>query len=203
LIYKSCAIIAGAPDGILGDTADSYVICADSGCEHAKRLGARCDLYVGDGDSASIPKDTETSVFPAEKDDSDLALAVDAALAKGFTLIDIYFATGGRFDHYLANVCLLERIYDAGAKGRIIDRNNIIMFIAAGTTEVEDEGFVYISLLPLDEKLEGVTYSGLKYSLDNADISRKNPIAISNVFTAPSAKITIRRGRGLLVLSRD
>ncbi len=46
----------------------------------------------------------------AEKADTDLALAVDKAVALGFDSITIYGATGGRLDHFFwGNSVIIEK----------------------------------------------------------------------------------------------
>ena len=62
---------------------------------------------VGDFDSVSkeerqlLTEQLQIKPVQAEKADTDLALAVDKAVALGFDSITIYGATGGRLDHFL------------------------------------------------------------------------------------------------------
>ena len=64
---------------------------------------------MGDFDSVNdeereILKTLNIHPVKAEKDDTDLALGVEQAIQKGYTEIDIYGATGGRWiilwEHY-------------------------------------------------------------------------------------------------------
>ncbi len=61
---------------------------------------------VGDFDSVSkeerqlLTEQLQIKPVQAEKADTDLALAVDKAVALGFDSITIYGATGGRLDHF-------------------------------------------------------------------------------------------------------
>src|SRR5262249_52023534 len=68
--------------------ADAYVIAADSGLDHANRLGIAVHQVIGDFDSVSADAlHTAESAgvridrHPAAKDATDLELALDAARA--------------------------------------------------------------------------------------------------------------------------
>src|SRR4051812_18868525 len=111
------------------DEGVDLVIAADGGARHAAGLGVTLDLWVGDGDSlgdegiaelaaAHVPIERST----AEKDRTDLELAVDAALARGAGGLVIVGALGGeRVDHALANVALLARADLAGRPVVLLD----------------------------------------------------------------------------------
>lgn len=65
-----------------------FIIAADSGIDNAQRLGSTVDLLVGDLDSASSrAKESAQAVesHPVDKDETDLELALTAALAAGAT----------------------------------------------------------------------------------------------------------------------
>ena len=70
------------------------VVAADSGVGHALALGLTVDLVIGDLDSA-VPDDVARAAaagarvhrFPADKDATDLELALDAARTFGATSV--------------------------------------------------------------------------------------------------------------------
>ena len=82
---------------------------ADKGYEYAKKAGAKPDLIVGDFDSYSgnLPDDCEVIKLNSHKDDTDLLHCIEVALSRGYDDFVILAATGGRFDHTLANVLFL------------------------------------------------------------------------------------------------
>src|SRR6476620_11925580 len=94
--------------------AAPLVIAADSGVGHALALGLHVDLVIGDLDSAD-PADVERAVaagarvdrHAADKDATDLELALDAARALGATEVTVLGVGGGRLDHLLANLLLV------------------------------------------------------------------------------------------------
>lgn len=205
---KSCIIIGAAPCktiSFLGDELikKAYIIAADGGYKTAKRLGISVDAFVGDLDSNNISPDcSDVMVLPREKDFSDVHTAVIKALREGCNDFYLVGCSGGRADHYIANIYLLEMMHKNNVSAVLIDECNEIRYIENENTAVKTSK-KYISLLPLDEKLEGVTLSGLKYPLDNAMLYRDTPIGISNELISNEATVSIKKGKALLIFSED
>lgn len=95
-------------------SAATLVVCADGGVRAGLRAGRPIDLVVGDLDSATAADlDAALAVgarierFPTAKDESDLELAMAAAVAAGADRITVHLAAGGRLDHQLANLLVL------------------------------------------------------------------------------------------------
>ena len=114
---NTCLIIGAAPCEDLSyikhlhNRAD-YVICADGGIDRAKQVGITADFWIGDGDSREESLDVgEVVSLPREKDETDLFCAVLHALERGAKAIYIAAATGGRGDHFLANLSILDSPY--------------------------------------------------------------------------------------------
>jgi thiamine pyrophosphokinase len=96
---------------------DDYIICADGGTRHALALGLQPDLIVGDMDSAEPAQLQELrkanvtiESFSHDKDQTDLELAINRALALKPKKIVIVGGLGGRLDQTLANITLLTMI---------------------------------------------------------------------------------------------
>jgi len=92
----------------------AIVIAADSGLDHAYRLGHRVDVVVGDFDSvdpaalsAAERAGATIERHPPAKDATDLELALVAAQAAGVERVVVVGGAGGRLDHFLANALLL------------------------------------------------------------------------------------------------
>src|SRR4051794_26949555 len=86
-------VFAGGARPAAADLADlpteAFVIAADSGADHARELGWRIDLAVGDFDSVDPmtmidlrAAHAEIEAHPAAKDQSDLELALDRAVER-------------------------------------------------------------------------------------------------------------------------
>lgn len=192
----------------LKDTAE-MLICADKGLEYARILGWHPDLILGDFDS--VPPevlafyqagDCPVKVYPRMKDYTDTHLAVEAALVHGATEIILLGATGTRLDHTFANFQLLWRIACAGAVGRIIDNNHEITVIKDKYTVAGQPGDL-VSLLPLTERVTGVTLTGFVYPLNDAVLENTNPIGISNELIATTATVSISDGALLMIKPRE
>ena len=83
------------------------VIAADRGADNAIALGLTVDLLVGDLDSVSqeaLAACNTVAQHPVDKDDTDLELALAAAVDTGAGMVTIVTSAGGRFDHALANL---------------------------------------------------------------------------------------------------
>jgi len=108
---------AGDPPGpaILDDLPDdAWIIAADGGADHARRLGLCVDLVVGDLDSVTpatldaLGDGTVVDRHPSDKESTDLELALDHVLRRsGITSVIVVGGLGGRFDHLLGNVAVL------------------------------------------------------------------------------------------------
>lgn len=180
---------------------DSYIICADGGISHIKALGLIPDVIIGDFDSSENTSEfSEKIVYPSEKDDTDLALAIDYACEKGFEKCIAIGCLGGRLDHTLANIHLLKYAYDKNIKLELIDSNTRV-FLADKNTVVEKEGYKYISVFPFGDRAKGITYQGLKYPLFNAELKGGIPLGVSNQFKDETAEIKCEEGVLVIILA--
>ena len=97
--------------------ADDFIICADGGARHALALGLKPDLVIGDMDS--IQKDqwqqleregVPIELYPRDKNETDLELAIARAVELQPSEIIIIAALGGRLDQTLGNIALLADV---------------------------------------------------------------------------------------------
>lgn len=180
------------------------VICADGGLRHAAACGIHPDIVIGDFDSGSRPQDCAVIVLPEEKDDSDLMYCVREAVQRGAEEITIACASGGRIDHFLGNLSLLEYLHMRGVRSVLCDSRNRVTFHGGGSRRYRaDAAYRYVGIVPLDDRLHDVTLCGLKYPLTHAVISRPHMITMSNEPVEEEYTISIGRGRALIVESRD
>lgn len=210
-IFTGGKIAVGSMDelGLCLSEAD-LIIAADSGYNNASRLGVRPGLLLGDLDSidrgALDPDELEhieKIIVPAIKDDTDTQLAVDTALERGADEIIIIGGLGGRLDHTLSTVFLLEYIKDKGARGVITDGRNRVRIMESGEELTIKRGYKYLSLVGLTDTCEGVSISGVFYPLKDAVLERKYAFAVSNEITADAAEISLSKGILLVIESRD
>ena len=219
-IFTGGKLAVGSMDelGLHMSEAD-LIIAADSGYNNASRLGVRPGLLLGDLDSIDRKKlapdeleHIEKIIVPAIKDDTDTQLAVDTAISRGADEIYIIGGLGGRLDHTLSSVFLLEYIADRGADAVMTDgQSRVHVMKTAGEpvllmilkTFDGENGFKYLSVVPLTDECEGVRISGVFYPLDGVTLKRSYSYAVSNEITSDSAEITLERGTMLVIESRD
>ena len=186
------------------------VIAADGGALKAEALGLRPDLVVGDLDSLDERdverlrrEDVAVLAFPSRKDESDTQLAVREALARGVDRVVLIGALGGRrIEHSLANVLLLTMPELSRIDASIVDRASTLRALgSSGRRRLELHGAAgdYVSLLPLTERVEGVTTIGLTYELHDEELRQGPARGLSNELIGERATISTTSGRLLVV----
>lgn len=189
-----------------------YVICADGGARHLINMKIIPDVIIGDLDSINqvdreffLEEKVKFHKFPTNKDATDTELAVDFALSHSPSEVILLGAIGSRMDHSIANASLLKKILDAGVKGRIINENNEIFILNTMVNELAIKGNKgdFLSLIPMCDKVRGITLDGLKYPLRDAEISFGSSLGISNEFEGNEAKVEIKEGLLLVIKARD
>lgn len=194
------------PPAVLGHLpADARVIAADSGLEHAQALGRRVDVVVGDLDSvqpAALDRARADGAtieqYPADKDATDLELALDAAVAAGATHVTVVGGHGGRLDHFLANVLLLgaERFRSTAVDAWIGAARVVVV---RDTAELHGTVGSLCTLLAVGGPAEGVTTEALRFPLTDAVLLPGSSWGVSNELLAPTARVSLTRGTLLSV----
>ena len=203
--------------GTLGDVSRvsarlprmDYVICADDGLSHAEILGLTPDRVVGDFDSvdpgllARYRKSPAVfQEYPSRKDETDTQIAVDSLVAMGACEIWVVAGAGTRLDHSYANLMLLFRIAEKGAKACLINQYNLIMPVL-DAIEIQGEPGQVVSFLPFGGEAVVETAAGLSYPLDGLRMSMTEPVGISNVMTEKKAHVRLKKGRLLCMMAWD
>ena len=111
---------------------EDYVICAGRGTCHALAIGLQPRLVIGDFDSLDgamrrqlAGRQVKFLCYPCEKDQSDLELALERAMALRPREIMVFCALGGpRLEQILANIFLLVLPLEAGIPAAIVDERH-------------------------------------------------------------------------------
>ncbi len=185
--------------------SDPVILCADGGVRYAQALGLIPDVVVADFDSsAGTPNCRELIRLTPEKDDTDTQHCVDVAMERGCRELTLACATGGRLDHLMANLLLCESVQERGGRLTILDKQNTVFLHEGGRMQfARADARKYISIIPLDRKLEGVTLRGMKYPLEDAVLQRDRIISVSNEAIDPVFSIEIGKGRALIIFAED
>lgn len=181
------------------------LVGADNGASFFARFGVQPDVVIGDLDS--LPADELAALkaagvrverYPVRKDQTDLELAVEWALAAGAKDVLIFGALGWRWDMTLANMLLLARPAYRKARLRLVDGDQAIMLVRPGEmVELPGRPGDIVSLVPLVGDATGVTSRGLEYRLDDDRLPFGATLGISNTIVATSATLFV--GEGLLL----
>lgn len=174
----------------------AFLIAADSGLDHAHRLGFEADLLVGDLDSVSLGGSDrhqgEVEQYSEHKDFTDLELALEAARRRASAVV-VVGGHGGRLDHLLANAELLGDHRWAGT-GLIWLAGEDLATVVRHRTTLHGMPGDLVSLVPLGGHAIGVTTAGLKWPLQNTTLAAGSTRGVSNRFTATTAQVTVRQG---------
>ena len=180
------------------------VLAADGGIRWAVAAGYRSDVIIGDWDSGGGPLEgAEVISLQPEKDLTDLQAAAEVALERGCTRIILTACLGGRLDQTLGNLGLLEWLASRGIEAFLLGSGNEARFWDGSVLEIErDDRYRFLSLIPLDERIIGVTLRGVKYPLEGAALTRGDTLSISNEVLAPRAVLSAEKGRMLVIRSQ-
>ena len=197
------------PDLITERPAEGELcIAADGGYRNAQSMGGRVDVLIGDLDSLGgrPPEGTENMELirlPEEKDCTDTQAAVSLALERGADELLLIGSLGGRLDHALSTLSVLEDLWERGISAIITDGQNRARFLCSDTVEIPRSEFSYLSVVAADREVEGVTVTGCKYPLQDATLRRRVQFAVSNEIVQDRATVSVRRGGVYIIESRD
>ena len=179
-----------------------YIIACDGGLRHCDRMKVRPDYIVGDLDSASEDIlgryfDVPVLQFPAEKDQTDLEIALEHVCGLNAESIVILGGFGGRFDHQLANVHVMMQAVKYGASVEMRDEDVKVLAVDKYCRMHRAEGET-VTLLPLTETVSGIVTKGLKYPLQNESLSVGFARGVSNRIEGEWAEVWM--GDGVLLV---
>jgi len=191
---------------------DDYLIAADGGAKHCLAIHQLPHALIGDLDSidqTTVDTFAQQGVtierHPSDKNQTDLELALDHALAiakeRSFQEIILVGGLGGRLDQMLGNVLILAQrewpiplIIVAGTlRAQVVFPGTLLTLQATiGDT---------VSALPLSDRVTGITYTGMRYPLQNHTLALGSTRGMSNEVIAVPATVEIAAGRLLLINS--
>lgn len=202
---SDCVIVFTGGDPVapsaLDDLPDgAFVVAADSGLDHARRLGRTVHLAVGDFDSASQAaideardQGTVIDVHPRAKDHTDFELALDRALERSPRRLVVVGGHGGRLDHLLGNALALTIPAAAGVEVDAVIGSARVAVVTDRRTLRGTPGEL-LTLLPLHGPATGVTTDGLLYPLRRETLTPGSTRGVSNQFLVPEAAVRLDAG---------
>lgn len=184
----------------------AYVIAADGGARLALQLERHIDLLIGDMDSLPpelvdqlAQQGTEIIPLPAEKNETDLEVALLEASQRGTAWIRIIGGLGGRLDQELANIYLLALPALQGVDACLVAGDQTARVLGVGRHPLEGQIGDTISLIPLSGAADGITTWGLQYPLMQETLHVGPARGISNVIQQTEAGVEVGSGLVLMV----
>ncbi len=209
-----CVIIANGDLDHTKETLDwirgaQLIISADGGARHLRALKISPHIMIGDFDSIHPDdqqffkkKQVKTLSFSPKKDQTDTELCLSWALENNATDITFLGVTGSRLDHTLANIFLLQKLARQNIPARIINKNNQI-HIVNRYLRIKGGPDDFLSIIPVTDKVIGVTLKGLEYPLSDQTIKRGSSLGVSNSFIETFASVSIKKGCLIVIKSKD
>ena len=193
---------------------DDFIVAADGGTRHALALGLIPHVIVGDLDS--LPSNFEPSTFngeivlyPKDKNETDLELAIQHALTLNPEQVIILAALGGRLDQTLGNIALISDLRPLTLRHAQGDTFNIHLddgieeiFFCRDTCEINGTPNDLVSLIPWQGEVTGIVTTGLKWTLQNEILYLHKTRGISNEMTGDIANVQIKSGLLLIIHRR-
>lgn len=198
IIKIVCAGVDGFKN-LYSPDPDEFLIGVDGGIYHIIDRGLNVDLAVGDFDSCDIGEVirhcSNVKRYPREKDFSDLELTVREAITMKGERIEIYNATGGRLDHFIAALDVVAAYSDY----RLVmfdERNRI--YVISSDTAVKKSKYKYCSFFALENGAE-ITLSGFKYPLEAYRPRPFDNLCLSNEIVGEEGLVKVN-GKKILVI---
>jgi len=181
------------------------VIAVDAGADVCRTAGVDCDVVVGDMDSISpeeFARLAESGLrmvrFPADKDQTDLDLALNEAIHLGCDRAVVTGVFSGRLDHTLAAVGTLSHLEDLAIT--VAEPSLSAWFVRAGESLALQGYGATISALAIHGDAV-VTIKGTKWPLDDQVLSELSSLGMSNVIIAAEALVEVLTGVVFVVSS--
>lgn len=180
-----------------------YVIAADRGYDSLMAYGVVPDLVVGDFDSLGYaPKHPNVTQLPSVKDDTDMVYALRKGLELGYRRFVLLGGVGGRLEHTLGNLQILDWLTTQGAVGFLAGEKTVATALRGGTITFPASMNGFLSAFCNSGTAQGVTLTGLKFCLDNATLTSSFPVGVSNEFLGEVATVSVKDG-SLILLWED
>lgn len=184
------------------------LMAADGGLDRMMAAGIVPHVVVGDLDSASGEAlswagshEVAVERHPAEKDVTDLDLAIRTARERGCTSLTVVGALGGRLDHELAALGSLMRASDL--QPHLVANDHDAWVLAPGGRRAVSIGLVgaCVSVLSLTPTASASS-SGLAWRLDGVELEALSSRGVSNVAADETARVSVERGTILVIVHR-
>lgn len=181
------------------------IIAADGGARHVLGLSYTPDVLIGDLDSLAsgvkellMSKSTLILSHDAEKDETDLELALLYAARIYEEEILVFAGLGGRLDQMFANILLLMHPELRRPNISFKTRYQRIWLIAEEAT-IDGEKGDTVSLIPLGGDVHVAATEGLRWPLRDEVLTFGLARGVSNEMETDIASVRVRTGHLMCV----
>ena len=186
--------------------SNDFLICADSGADHARKIQMIPNIVVGDFDAIDVQTlehykniDDVQVIEDSDTNTTDLTKALNC-LPEGASEVHIYGALGGRRDHEFSNYLILQSYTN----------NNIVLKSSTGEVRVLHSDYKFsanegdhVGVFPLN-KVTSLSYKGLLYPAnsftDNFDFGFNGAC---NIVEQEACEIMLKSGSVLFMLEHN
>jgi thiamine pyrophosphokinase len=178
------------------------VVAADGGLDHALVAGIRPDVLVGDLDSISAAgldwatANITVDRHPTDKAATDTELALSCAAAMKPDRIVLLAGRGDRLDHGIAALGALggDALADVPAVEGWWGSDHVVVVRPGRAVEVSHPIGTTFSLLALHGGCRGVTVSGSRWPLVDADLAPMSGLGVSNEVVESPCRVEVTAG---------
>ena len=177
--------------------AAQVILCADGGANRALAAGIIPHFVVGDFDSvtaatrATLERQGSEFVHRPSQYATDLEKSLQFALEQGCDAVTVLGTYGGRFDHQVCNLNILEKFSDR-LQVEFIDDYGCGRFVRDAWEFAAPIG-QQVSIFAF-RRASGISTRGLKYPLDEATMEWAVNDGLSNEVVQSPVRIRVRQG---------
>lgn len=183
-----------------------YIIGADGGCNHLYKMNLTPDYIIGDLDSVDEEvisyyksKNIPLKKYPTHKNETDSEICVYLAKELNAKKIDFFATLGGRIDHTLANIGLMNYVKNMNITPRILTTEEEILIVKNEEITLKGNKGDVVSVISILGESKGVTLENMEYPLENSKIGYLSSLGVSNVMLGDKCKIKIEDGCALII----
>ncbi len=170
---------------------------ADGGYRYAKRFCQTPQVVLGDFDSIEQPNIPNLLVFPQEKDETDAEIALNLGIKNGYSDIWLIAPFGGRMDHTIANLHLLDKALCSNVDLKLYDGENLVFLLKQGE-HIINPMYRYVSFFPWEQQTI-LSLSQFKYPLDHYKMIKDKSITVSNEPLGDCPTVSVHQGTVLCI----
>ncbi len=216
---KTCIIAGGMLEKefalrFIQEQKFDITLAADRGLEFCSEENIRPTYILGDFDSLREgvldryreEKSVPIREFNPIKDNTDMDLALQQAIILGSSEIYILGGTGGRLDHFFSTVQNLKKAWLKHIPAYLVDSRNLITLPCEKEFTIgrEKQHGTYVSFMPLEERVTGLTLEGFKYPLDQYTLTNTSGgLGVSNEIIEAQGHVKYEDGILLMIQSKD